>query len=41
MLGASAYSDSFTRDNLPPKKQWPEFLLEGFDYPDHLNVGGS
>lgn len=39
MLGASAHSDTFTRDNLPPAAQWPEFLLEGFDYPEHLNVG--
>jgi 2-aminobenzoate-CoA ligase len=39
MLGASAHSDTFTRDNLPPQDQWPEFLLEGFDYPERLNVG--
>ncbi|OIQ42319.1 MAG: 2-aminobenzoate-CoA ligase [Roseobacter sp. MedPE-SWde] len=39
MLGASAHVDTFTRDNLPPQDQWPEFLLEGFDYPEQLNVG--
>jgi 2-aminobenzoate-CoA ligase len=39
MLGPSAHVDSFTRDNLPPPEQWPDFLLDGFDYPDHLNAG--
>lgn len=39
MLGPSAHEDSFTRDNLPPFDQWPTFLLDGFDYPEHLNVG--
>ena len=39
MLGPSAHEDSFTRDNLPPPDQWPEFLLDGFDYPERLNVG--
>ena len=38
-LGESAHVDSFTRDNLPPMDQWPEFLLDGFDYPDQLNAG--
>ncbi|WP_323783269.1 AMP-binding protein [Leisingera sp.] len=38
MLGPSAHEDTFTRDNLPPEDQWPGFLLEGFDYPDHLNA---
>lgn len=37
-LGPSAHVDSFTRDNLPPADQWPDLLLEGFDYPDHLNA---
>ncbi|PKP83810.1 MAG: 2-aminobenzoate-CoA ligase [Alphaproteobacteria bacterium HGW-Alphaproteobacteria-2] len=37
-LGPSAHVDSFTRDNLPPDDQWPELLLDGFDYPDHLNA---
>jgi len=39
MLGPSAHTDTFTRDNLPPASTWPEFLLDGFDYPDHINVG--
>ncbi|QXT40636.1 AMP-binding protein [Gymnodinialimonas ceratoperidinii] len=39
MLSASAHTDTFSRDNLPPEDQWPDFLLEGFDYPDTLNVG--
>jgi 2-aminobenzoate-CoA ligase len=38
MLGPSAHSDSFTRDNLPPADQWPEILLDGFDYPERLNA---
>ena len=39
MLGPSAHEDTFTRDNLPPPEQWPDFLLDGFDYPERLNVG--
>lgn len=39
MLGPTAHSDSFTRDNLPLLELWPEFTMEGFDYPEHLNVG--
>ncbi len=39
MLGPSAHSDTFARDNLPPKDQWPDFLLDGFDYPERLNAG--
>ena len=34
----SAHVDTFSRDNLPPSDQWPDFLLDGFDYPDHLNA---
>lgn len=34
----SAHVDTFSRDNLPPFDQWPDFLLEGFDYPDQLNA---
>jgi len=37
-LGPSAHTDTFTRDNLPPEEQWPEFLLDGFDYPERLNA---
>jgi 2-aminobenzoate-CoA ligase len=39
LLGPSAHIDTFTRDNLPPRDQWPDFLLSGFDYPDRLNAG--
>jgi 2-aminobenzoate-CoA ligase len=39
LLGPSAHIDTFTRDNLPPRDQWPDFLLEGFDYPDRINAG--
>jgi len=38
MLGPSAHVDTFTRDNLPPVGQCPEFRLEGFDYPEYLNA---
>src|SRR5688572_29090989 len=38
MLGPSAHTDTFTRDNLPPQDQWPDFLLDGFDYPERLNA---
>ena len=38
MLGPSAHIDTFTRDNLPPQEQWPDFLLDGFDYPEHINA---
>ncbi|MEM9060434.1 MAG: AMP-binding protein [Pseudomonadota bacterium] len=37
-LGPSAHVDTFARDNLPPPDQWPEFLLDGFDYPEQLNA---
>ncbi len=39
MLGPTAHVDTFTRDNLPPREQWPDFLLDGFDYPEYLNAG--
>ncbi|RUW61044.1 AMP-binding protein [Mesorhizobium sp. M7A.F.Ca.US.008.03.1.1] len=39
MLGPSAHIDTFTRDHLPPPEQWPEILLDGFDYPERLNAG--
>lgn len=38
MLGPSAHTDTFARDNLPPADQWPELPLDGFDYPDRLNA---
>ncbi|MGX9854948.1 AMP-binding protein [Limimaricola variabilis] len=39
MLGPTAHEDSFSRDNLPPMDQWPELLLDGFEYPERLNAG--
>ncbi|WP_322867179.1 AMP-binding protein [Aquicoccus sp. G2-2] len=38
-LGPSGHSDSFTRDNLPPPAEMPDFLMDGFDYPEWLNAG--
>jgi len=38
MLGPSAHLDSFARDNLPPMADWPDLLLDGFDYPERLNA---
>ncbi|MDF1749410.1 MAG: AMP-binding protein [Alphaproteobacteria bacterium] len=41
MLGPSAHTDTFTRDNLPPMDQWPDLKLDRpeFQYPDYINVG--
>ncbi|MFT6658258.1 AMP-binding protein [Maritalea sp.] len=39
MLGPSAHTDTYTRDNLPPADSWPTFLTENFNYPEHINVG--
>jgi 2-aminobenzoate-CoA ligase len=36
-MSVSAHVDTFTRDNLPPREQWPEFV---FDLP-HLDYGGD
>jgi 2-aminobenzoate-CoA ligase len=35
----SAHVDSFARDNLPPREQWPEFLFElpELKYPERMN----
>jgi len=38
MLSPSAHTDTFTRDNLPPESEWPDFLLDGFQYPEVLNA---
>jgi 2-aminobenzoate-CoA ligase len=38
MLGPTAHVDTFARDNLPPPDQWPEFRLDGLDYPEHMNA---
>lgn len=39
MLGPTGHIDSFTRDNLPPGDQQPEFPLGRHEYPPYLNVG--
>jgi 2-aminobenzoate-CoA ligase len=38
MLGPTAHTDTFTRDNLPPEAEWPVIALTGFDYPERLNA---
>ncbi|WP_417513342.1 AMP-binding protein [Minwuia sp.] len=38
-LGPTGHTDTFARDHLPAEDQQPDFLLSGFDYPDHINVG--
>jgi 2-aminobenzoate-CoA ligase len=37
--GTERAQDTFARDNLPPMEEWPEMRLQGFDYPEWLNVG--
>ncbi len=37
-LGPSGHEDTFARDNLPPFDQWPDLLIEGWDYPERLNA---
>jgi len=36
---SSAHLDTFARDNLPPREQWPDFLfsLPELNYPDRMN----
>src|SRR6059036_3093210 len=38
-MGSTAHTDSFARDNLPPREQWPELIfdLPGLRYPGRLN----
>ena len=38
-LGPTGHLDTFARDHLPPPEQWPELVLDGFDYPEWLNAG--
>lgn len=42
-LSPSAHQDTFTRDHLPPRDQWPvlEFTLPELQYPDRLNAAGA
>lgn len=35
----SGHTDTYTRDNLPAPDDWPTLLLDGFDYPETLNIG--
>jgi 2-aminobenzoate-CoA ligase len=35
----SAHTDTYARDHLPPLEQWPDLILDGFDYPAVLNAG--
>lgn len=39
-LSASAHLDTFARDHLPPRDQWPtlEFTIPDVQYPDRLNA---
>ncbi|MGH6762008.1 MAG: AMP-binding protein [Phyllobacterium sp.] len=39
MLGPTAHTDHFTRDNLPPVEEWPELSTSIFRYPEWLNAG--
>ena len=39
MLGQTAHVDTFARDQLPAPELQPDYLLDGFDYPETLNVG--
>jgi 2-aminobenzoate-CoA ligase len=36
-MADTATFDSFARDNLPPRDQWPDLLLRDLQYPDQLN----
>ena len=40
-LSPSAHVDSFTRDHLPPEREWPtiEFTTSELHYPERLNAG--
>jgi 2-aminobenzoate-CoA ligase len=42
-VSRSAHVDAFTRENLPPRAQWPEFLftLPELEYPDVLNCAAE
>ena len=35
----TGHLDTFARDNLPTEALQPTFILDGFDYPEHLNAG--
>lgn len=37
-LGPSGHTDGFVRDRLPPMVEWPDLVLDGFDYPEWINA---
>ena len=41
-MATSGHVDTFTRDNLPPRAQWPEFRfdLPELQYPERMNCAG-
>ncbi len=39
MLGPTAHTDTFSRDNLPDAEHLPDFLLQKYTYPDYINAG--
>jgi 2-aminobenzoate-CoA ligase len=42
-MAHSAHIDSFARDNLPPREQWPELIfdLPELQYPERMNAAAS
>jgi 2-aminobenzoate-CoA ligase len=38
-LGPTGHVDTFARDHLPPFQEWPDLLLENFEYPEYMNAG--
>ncbi|MCC6473100.1 MAG: AMP-binding protein [Burkholderiales bacterium] len=42
-MSRTAHVDTFARDNLPPREQWPEFRYElpEFRFPDELNCASA
>ncbi|HEX3452544.1 MAG TPA: AMP-binding protein, partial [Solirubrobacteraceae bacterium] len=42
-MTTSAHADTFARDNLPPREEWPEFLftLPELQYPERLNCAAE
>jgi 2-aminobenzoate-CoA ligase len=41
MSAGTAHLDTFARDNLPPREQWPQFVfdLPGLQFPERVNAG--
>ena len=42
-MARTAHLDTFTRDNLPPREEWPELLFElpELQYPERLNCAAE